>query len=141
MRKAARRIRIEAHSLQKFRDAVAPCAAFDRTVNVQRLADDLIDAQARVEAGIGILEDDLEPAAVSPHVPLRQCAQIDAIEDDPALVRLDEPERAAAGRCLARSGFADEADDGAALHVEAHAIDRLDGAAAGLEPLGESLNA
>ena len=61
----------------------------------------------------------------------RQCAQIDAVEHDPAGRRLDQPKQAAAGRGLAGAGFADQADDGAALHVEADAIDRLHDAARG----------
>src|SRR5215218_1616751 len=141
MREAARGIRIETHSLQQFCDPVPPGAALDGPMDIQRLTDDLIDAKAGIEARIGILENDLEPAPIVPHLPFPQSAQVDTVEKDPSLVRLDEAEGAAAGGGLARSGLTDETHDGAALHVEADAVDGLDRAVAGLELLGEPLDA
>src|SRR5215210_3257660 len=141
MREAARHIRIETHSLEKFCDPVPTGAALNRPVNVERLTDDLFDPKAWIEARIGVLENDLEPAPIVPHLPFPQCAQVDTVENDPPFIGLDEAERAAAGGGLARSGLTDETHDGAALHVEADAVDGLDRAVAGLELLGEPLDA
>src|SRR5919107_2739145 len=97
MRKAACGIRIETHSLQQFRDPVPAGAALDGPMDIQRLTDDLIDAKAGIEARIRVLENDLEPAPIVPHLPFPQCAQVDPVENDPSFVRLDEAEGAPAG--------------------------------------------
>ena len=91
----------------------------------QRLADDRADRHARVERGVGILEDDLHVAA--------QRAQRLAVERDDALAfephlargRLDEPQDAAPGGRLAAAGFADEPQRLAGADLEADTVDRV----------------
>ncbi len=60
-------LRLQADELQEFGDAPAALRAAGEAVGVQRLADDAADAQARVEAGVGVLEDHLHAPPVGPH--------------------------------------------------------------------------
>ena len=95
-----------------------------RRCDVEGLADDLVDAQARVEAGIRILEDDLHAPAIGAHGAVRQaCAgRRRRTRSRPPVGSMSRRTQRPAVR-LARAGFADEAHDGAAPDVEADAVD------------------
>src|SRR5690606_11009748 len=95
-------------------------------VRPQRLGDDLPDAPARVEAGIGILEDHLEPAPERQHRPSRpDRREIGAVELDPATGRPVEPDRQASDGRLPAAALADEAEGLAATDLEIDPVDRL----------------
>ena len=57
----------EADPLEQRRDPLLARAAVREAVVGERLADDLARGQARVERGVGVLEDDLEVAPVGVH--------------------------------------------------------------------------
>ena len=95
-------------------------------VEVERLADDVADAHARVEARIGILEDDLHLAAQRLECARIQAGDIPAVELNGTRGRLHQPQYGAAERRLARSRLADEADDLTGTDAERDAVDGLD---------------
>ena len=49
-------------------DPVVERAALRDPVVLQRLADDVADPEARVQRGVGVLKDDLQLAAIGPHL-------------------------------------------------------------------------
>ena len=111
-------VRIAAHVLdresdetQKFGDplAAAGAAAAD-AVHDQRLADDILDAHARVERGEGVLEDRLRLSAVVRERRWRQRGDVGALEQDGARRRIVEAQDGAPDRRLAGAGFADQAE-------------------------------
>ena len=55
-----------------------------QAVGRQRLAERVADAQARVEARVRVLEDDLQAAPKGPHRARRQRREVDALEDGSA---------------------------------------------------------
>src|SRR5207249_4820179 len=61
-------------------------------VDGQGLAHDLLDPLARVERGIGVLEDDLHAPPKRPELARRHVGDVLAVEEDPTPGRLDEPE-------------------------------------------------
>ena len=66
-------VRVEPDPIEQLADPLA-AAARGEAVGVQRLAEDLGHAHARVEAGIRILEDDLHPPALGAQGAVRQGA-------------------------------------------------------------------
>ncbi len=74
-----------------------------------RLAHRLADGHARVEGGIGVLEDDLQVAPVGAHAALVEDGQILALEHHLAGGRLVQVQDGEAGGGLAAAGFADKA--------------------------------
>ena len=64
--------------------AVPRCCA-KPLVHFQPFGDDLLHVQARIQGGVGILEDDLHPAAVGQHLLHRERVQRFAVEPDGAL--------------------------------------------------------
>jgi hypothetical protein len=101
VRIAACVFRPQADAAKQLRNALLTCCAPGEAVGVDGLADDVSDAHARVEAGIGILKDDLQTPAIGTQLLFRQLKQIDAIENRLAAGRLYEPQDAAPGRRLA----------------------------------------
>ncbi len=94
----------------------------------QRLADDVAHGHARVQGGIGVLEDHLHPAA---HLPQRfalQLGQVLALKVDLTSRRAIELQDGPSGRRLATARFAHQAQGLALQDVKANAIHRLDGA-------------
>ena len=67
------------------------------------------DGQPRVQRGVRVLEDDLDPAPQRPAAPCRRATpSVGAVEDDRALVGLGEAREAAGERRLAAAGLADD---------------------------------
>ena len=92
----------------------------------QRLADDRADRHARVERGVGVLEDDLHVAARARAARrLPSARDVLALEPDLARGRLDQAQDAAPGRRLAAARLADEAERLAGCDLEADAVDRV----------------
>src|SRR5262249_51167157 len=90
----------------------------------QPLADDLPDRQARAQAAVGILEDDLHLAAERAQRLAIQLGDVLALEAQRAL-GLFEPDQGAAERALARAAFTDHADGVPLAHGESQSVDRL----------------
>ena len=112
-------------------DAPAHRGAGGETVQPQRLAQRLADREARIERGVGILEDDLHVAPQMAQVAATERAHVPAGEADRPRRRFDEPQHHAAGRRLAAARFAHERQRLARRHVEGEAVDgphRADGA-------------
>ena len=76
---------IQADFLQHFYHALFPLLCAKSLVHFQPFGDDLLHVQARVQGGVGILEDDLHPAAVGQHLLHRERVQRFAVEPDGAL--------------------------------------------------------
>ena len=92
----------------------------------ERFGDGVADGDARVERGIGILEDDLQFGAQGAHVvgvePVEGCAAV----GDGAVGMVDQAEDGASECGLAASAFADEAEGFALEDVEREAVDGLE---------------
>ena len=89
----------------------------------ERLGDDLLDAHARVEGGVGILKDGLHAAAQRAELVLGDAGDGVAVEGDGAGGGFDEAEDEARDGAFAGAGFADEAEGFAALDGERDAVD------------------
>ena len=101
--------------------------ALDQVEGADRLGDDGVDPKPRVEARIGVLEDHLDAAAQQPaRLHLFDGAHRDAVDDDFAGGRRQQPDHHAGHRGLARTGFADEGEGFALGDVEGHAVDGLE---------------
>ena len=73
---------------------------------------------ARIQAGVGILKDDLHPFSISPHVGCTQTHYIGSTKTHGAVCCVLQPQdRAAHGR-FTRTAFSDKAHDLARLNVE-----------------------
>ena len=90
----------------------------------RRLADDVLDAQARVERGVRVLEDHLHLEFGIARTVRRQGGDILALEQDGAVGRRHDAGDHATECRLAAAGFAHQADDLAACHGEIDVVDR-----------------
>src|SRR5436853_6109436 len=90
------------------------------------MAHRLADRHRRVERGVRILEDDLDPPPQLAKLPLRQAGDLASLELDASSCRAHEPEQRPAERRLAAARLADQAEDLAAPDVERDVVDRLD---------------
>src|SRR5262249_60562601 len=78
-------------------------------VNAHRLGQRLADHPPRIERGVGVLEDDLELAAEEAEPLLAGGAHVLALEEDGAVIGLDEAKDGAPRPRLAAAALADEA--------------------------------
>ena len=106
-------------------DALGPLFARRDVVVVQRLADDLARAHARIERRIGILKDHLQAASTRAHRGAVESRDVLAFQRDRAARRFDQAQDRLSGRRLAAAALADEAQRLARREVERHAVDRL----------------
>lgn len=102
------------------RARLASWAAF---MDDERLGDDLLDAHARVEGGVGVLKDRLHTAAQRAEFVLGNAGDGVAVEGDRAGGGLHEAEDDARDGALAGAGFADEAQGFTAFDREGDAVD------------------
>ena len=124
MREAVELLAVEAHQLHLLQDAlIALPAVHLRIVDVQRLAHDIPHAHAGVQRGIRILKDHLHALAVGLHV---GGGDVVAVEYDFSAGRLVEAHDGAPDGGFAAAGLAHQAHRLALLHLEGHAVDRLD---------------
>ncbi len=79
----------QAHPEGECRDPLGQLAAARNPVIDDRLADDVANSQARVERGVGVLEDDLELAPVGPHLVAAEAVDALALDADLARGRVD----------------------------------------------------
>jgi len=131
--------RIEPHPPQHVVDVGVEPAGRDQAVHPRRLADDVVDPQARVQRSERILENHLDLEHGMARLVRRHLARIGAAIEPPALAwRQGAGDDAAQGR-LAAAGFADQPEDLALGDRQAHAIDRAHHllAQVGTEPGGQ----
>src|SRR5262249_6102559 len=77
-------------------------------VDLHRIADDLSDALARVEARVRVLEDHLHVAPQRTELARTELLDLVALEDDYSVRRLEPPDDAAAERRLPAARLSDE---------------------------------
>ncbi len=90
------------------------------------LGQDRLDVLPGVEAAQRVLEDHLETAAERPHLLARQLRQVGAVEDDPAVGDVVQPQDRPAERRLAAARLADQAVRLTGLDGQRDAVDRVD---------------
>jgi hypothetical protein len=107
-------------------------------VDEQRLGDDCEHRHARVESGVGILEDGLHLAADPAELMRGGADDVGAINADGAARGLDQAEDHARQRGLAGAGFADQAEGFSGFDGERDVVDDgvLLGAQAGAAGIG-----
>ena len=117
---------VQADLLHQLLDRAAPLdVALVELVDRERLGDDRADAEARVERGVRVLEDDLHLAAHRLQLGALRVGDLLAVELDRARGRVEEPDHEAGDRALPAAGLADEAEGLAAAELERDAVDRL----------------
>ena len=126
VRVAAREARLQPDQMQQFGDPFATARARHEIVQRQRFAQDPADGHARVERGVGVLEDDLGIPAEAAQLAGIQGQQIAALEADTAGIRLDQPEHQPAHGRFSASGFADQRQRLAGVEAKADPVDRPD---------------
>jgi hypothetical protein len=92
-------------------------------MNDKGLGDYVFYAEAGVERGEGVLEDDLHVAAELAHLAARGGEQVATVEADAAGGGLDEAEDEASEGALAGAGFADQAEGFSGMNVEGDVVD------------------
>ena len=94
------------------------------TVHEEAEGHRILDGQARVERGVGILEDQLHVAAQALHARRPGGPHILAGEDQGPRIRLDQSENQP-GQCrFPAAGLADDTERLARIDVERHVVDR-----------------
>ena len=99
----------------------AACSARD-AVHRQHFHEHRPHAEARVEARVRILKDDLHLPPQPSHLAIRQRGQFLPFELDAAFGGFDQPEHAASGGRLAAPAFADQTQHFTGLHRKRHAV-------------------
>ena len=123
----------QADLAQQLVDAPAQRRARRQPMQAQRFGQRLADGEARVQRGVGILEDDLHVAAQVAQRAAGQATHVAAGEADRALGGLDQAQYQAAGRRLAAARFPHQRQRLARRHVEGKAVDRAHGTDGTLE--------
>ena len=123
VRVAVQRLGPQADLVGERLDPLVERAAMGDPVIPQRLGDDVADPEARVQGGIGILEDDLQFAAIGPHLAARQLVDALAIDADFAGGRLDQLQNGLAGGRFATAALADQPQRLSRRDVERDAVD------------------
>src|SRR5580704_8533989 len=127
MRKALRRLRRQADEIQELAYAPPRCLArLGDSVDAQRLGDDIGDPHARIEGGIGILEDHLEASPQRAQHAVARMRDVDPVEADLSARGLLDPHDDAPKSRLAAARLTDQADRLAAPDREIQAIDGAD---------------
>ena len=119
--------RIEADEAEQLFDAPPAGRPGSQVMRRQRLGEDGADGLAGIEAGVRVLEDHLERAALAAQVCSVEGEEIRPVEADRAGRRVVDPhDGATRGRLAAGTGLADEAERLATHDVEVDAVDRVD---------------
>src|SRR5215471_5307899 len=95
-------------------------------VDNQRLGDDVLYPEARIQRRERILKDDLQVAPETSHLTGRCGQKIASLEVDISPSGLNEPKNQASKRALARSRFSYQAERFAGLNVEGNVVDSPD---------------
>jgi hypothetical protein len=107
-------------------DLLPPLGVAAETVDAQALADAVTDRRPRVQARIGVLEDDLHPPSIRLERGALDRRDVRSIELDPARRGVEEPQDHPPDRGLAAARLAHQAEGLAAADLEADPVDRLD---------------
>src|ERR1700676_1120842 len=91
-------------------------------MNDQGFGDDVLDTEAGVERGEGVLKNDLQVAAEATHFAAAGSEQVAAVESYTPGRGLDQAKNQAAQSALAGTGFADESERFARVDVQRHII-------------------
>src|SRR4051812_17330339 len=102
---------MQAHQLEELDHAVFALRTRADAVDVERIANRVADADARVERAVGILEHHLHATAYVAHGMRRQRREIGAVEDHAPAARRKQAENDAAKGGLAAAAFADQRED------------------------------
>ena len=124
---------LEADAADQFHGAVAQRATLVDIMDDQRLDDLLEGVEARIERGIGVLENDLHVAPHGAHLSLVKLQDIATLEPHFSGMRLGEAQDGTTGGGFARAGFAHQRQRLAATDREAHIVDGFDVADMALE--------
>ena len=116
----------EPDALEQRRDAILALPAFRYTVDMHGLADDRAGRHARIERGVGVLEDHLHPLPVGHHRGGVEAGNVFVFQPDRALGRLKQLQHRATDGGLAAAGLADETQRLAMFDPEAHAVHGID---------------
>ena len=100
-------------------------ALFFIAVDQEALGDDVADGHARVQRGVGILEDDLHLAAQGLEFGGAQVEDILPVEEDRACRGRDQAQDGAGDGGLAAAGLAHQAEGLPLAHGEAHVVHGL----------------
>src|SRR5690349_13346848 len=90
----------------------------------ERLAQNLRHRHARIERGIGVLEDDLRLPAERAQFDVIEREQVTSLEADASRIGPDQPPHKTADGRFAAAGVADQRQRLAGLDMEAHAVNR-----------------
>ena len=127
VRVARHRLDAQAHLVEQGGDPIPLLAAgVDQLVDVERLADRIADLQARIERGVGVLKDHLDAPPHGHQIAAARPRDVDAVDPNLALGRLEQADDGAPEGRLAAAGFADQAERPAGLDPQGHAVDRAD---------------
>src|SRR3546814_5710857 len=118
--------RRQPHLLKQLADARGDrLAVLEQAMGADRLGNDVGDAPARVQAGIGVLEDHLQALAQASGVGARGDGRhVATVEEDAPAARPVQSDDEARHRRLAAAGLADEAEGGAARNAEGNVVHR-----------------
>src|SRR5207247_642698 len=97
-----------------------------KSVDIQCLANTVLDGHARVERTVRVLENHLELAAQRPQFGTVQPSDVFAFEEELASGRLDEPDDGAAQGGLAAAALPHQAHRFTRRNLKTHIIHRLD---------------
>ena len=123
MRIAPRVLGQQADDGQKLAGALLALGLGVQAVHGHRLDQDLAHGHARIERGVGVLEDDLHVAAQLAQRLLVEVRDLLALEAHRARRRIHQAQHQPAGRRLAAARFAHQRQGLAAGDLEGHALD------------------
>ncbi|BBK32731.1 hypothetical protein STHU_33650 [Allostella humosa] len=122
------------HLGQELGHPPAPVAAGAQAMDAQGVAHRVGDPAARVQAGIGVLEDDLHAAAEAHGVLAQHRRRILPLQQEAAGAGRHQPCQAVGERGLAAAGFADHCQRLARLDGQRHPVQRVHHTAAASHP-------
>ncbi len=123
VRVAAHQRRVEADLVQHQPHVLDLLLLRHDAVDHRRLADDVDDAQARIERRIRVLEDHLRAQLLAPRLRWRQAGQRLPLPEALAGRRLQQARGQATQRRLAAARFPDQTDDLAGCNLQVDVVD------------------
>ena len=120
----------QAHLIEQLADPAVALGPRHLGVDPERLAHARADGRQGVEGGVGVLEDQLHPAAQRPQVRSLGLGDVVAPEQHPAGRRYQQTEQQAGDRRLARAALADQAEGLSFGHGQVYAVHGVDRALA-----------
>src|SRR5439155_882206 len=122
VRIAARGLGRQAHQLEQLSHPLPALRACTEAMDREPFADDALDAHARIERAVGVLEDDLHLAAERAQLARPECQERAPVERHLPRGGLDEAQHETPERRLPRARLADQAEGLARLDGQRHAV-------------------